>query len=170
MKPIHPDMVEAWEAEAKRQEALLREHGWTQTTATFTYSWNNEEYEAECWIDPRSGYKHVSSRDAYDRLTEYILADHGWRTIVEVKKCDKLVNGVQEWARYQSPKTKKVYTYLDAQYVMENNWDESGYPEFCCGHTVDLNNLIGDNFDGNILYTWFGRRGDQYVLELRDPD
>lgn len=155
MKPMSREeakaLSEAWEANLRHQEAKLRDAGWTQ-----------KEYT---WIDPVTGEEQDAER-SYLRLMERKMIARGWRPFVEVKRLQGSKRPPTEWARYQSPLTNRVYTFLDALFIAENNWDESGYPELFCGHSVDLNNLLGPDFRGERVYTLFRAEGDKYVLEF----
>lgn len=172
MYKITPEMIAEMECTFQHQEKKLLENGWIQSKGTFKYEWNNQEYESDCWVDPRTGYKTISCQDAYFILVGYILADNGWKTIIEHERVGELEwdKPISKWARYQSPKTKRVYTYLDALYIMESDWNEEDYRQFCSRYAIELNNLIGDNFNGDHIYTWFHKKGEEFVLELREPD
>jgi hypothetical protein len=145
------EMLEAWDARQNYMEGVLKENGWTQ-----------QEYT---WIDPKNGDV-FNVEDGYHRLCDRLLTQNGWCCVVETKRLAHSKKEPTQWARYQSPKTKRVYTYLDALSIMENDWIEDDYPTNYCGHSVMLNNLIGPNFQGDEIQTWFGLRGDEPVLEL----
>jgi hypothetical protein len=83
------------------------------------------------------------------------LREKGWRPVVEKRHVGK-DGKINKWCRYQSPVTNRLYTFLDAQHIMEHGWNENAvYPDTCCKATIELNKLAGDNFTGNIIETWF---------------
>ena len=88
--------------------------------------------------------------------TLILLREREWKSVIEIRHCGKKEwNKVDKLERYQSPVTKRIYTFLDAQFIMEQGWDEQYCPfELCCGSTRMLNKLVGDNFDGDVIETW----------------
>ena len=145
-----PQEAEAlWKAveenEKFKHDFLIR-RGWTPF----------EEFEDKSGV---SKWKHpkgeiVCCGDAYDRMTSDYLDEKGWKDIIEVERYGNAEwkKPIEQWCRSQSPVTKRIYTYLDAQHIMEKNWDE--FVE-CCEHSKMLNDLIGPNFEGSHIKTWF---------------
>ncbi len=166
MMNLTEEQLDAWDADLKRQEKMLEEHGWKRVYRPETNKWSGEIYDALFWEDP-FGNPHPYS-NGYDQLTLVLLREKGWRKIIEVKHCGKKEwnKEPEKWGRYQSPDTKRVYTFLDAQYIMEQGWNESCYPENCCGSTKLLNKLLGEDFKGDAIETWLHRNEqDELVLE-----
>jgi hypothetical protein len=161
---ITEEQLKQWEEEIDREANFLREHGWKEVTAPFSPPWNGEGLG---WEDP-FGTVHPYS-NGYTQLVLQLLRERGWRMVKEIRHYDnegRLIERMSEWGRYQSPVTKRIYTYLDAQYVLEQGSDESGYPERYCGATVELDRLVGDNFTGDVIETWFHKVGENSVLEM----
>lgn len=147
------EQLDAWEKELERETAFLIQHGWTETP----------DYK---WLDPEG--KLHDCQSAYDHLMERVLDQKGWRTIIQQNRTGEkhhLYSDEYKMARYQSPVTKRIYTYLDARYIAENGWDESCYPDKCCGMSRMLTELVGENFSGNEIETWFHRKDGVCVLE-----
>lgn len=148
-----PKDIEAfWEETDKRfkfEDDFLRKRGWTPNAY---YDDNSGVSE---WKAPSGEI--VEGTKAYDRMTSEYLEEKGWRVVYEVERHGNAEwkKPITQWWRCQSPVTKRVYTYLDAQHIMEKDWDESVYPVECCGHSKMLNDLIGPDFTGTHIKTWF---------------
>lgn len=159
--PTEEEII-AWEGEWNRREQFLLDHGWKKVEKTFKNPWNGQEYTASAWHDPVRNAVHPYA-DAYDQLTMIILKEDGWRAILEVKHLGTKELGPkfpkrEEWGRFQSPRTKRIYSFLEAQHIMERGWKEGIYPADCSENTRQLNRLAGENFQGDIIETWYYRR------------
>jgi hypothetical protein len=158
-------MMQEWEARIAFEHKFLNDHGWTL------------DEKERIWHGPKGEQIPNAYTDAYDHLTGNLLLANGWKTIVEVERWGKLEwnKPLQKWARYQSPKTNRVYSFLEAQYVMEKDWDENQYPDFCSLHTIEVNKLLGENFQDRVFHTWFylteyGTNNPKHTLELWHPN
>jgi organic radical activating enzyme len=128
------------------------------------------------WTKTKTGWqtpdkKDIPEHQAYELAISKILEQNGWKTITESRRTGPAhwKAPIIQWARYQSPKTKRVYSFLEAIRIIENESDESIWPNECCIHTIELNKLVGPDFNGTEIKTWFGRT-DAYTLELTNAD
>ena len=135
------EMMEVFEKALNDQKNRLVLNGWIQ----------KEDFS---WIEPETNKIH-EGRDAYNIFTERTLLKQGWKIITEFKHLGNWKKQPENWARYQSPKTKRIYSFLEAQYIMEENWDENFYPDSISAYTFRLNEILGDNFQLDKIYTRF---------------
>ena len=152
---ITEQQVEEWIKAVDNQIEFLRSHGWTKS----------EDYK---WESP-DGQISLEFNHAYTSLICGLLKEKGWRKILEIRHLGrKEWKKVNEWGRYQSPVTKRVYGYLDAEYFAENNWEECELDK-CSGNAKMLSELVGENFEGEIIETWLHRKDDgtdEYILDF----
>jgi len=139
------------------RDKLISKRGWTPI------EYHKDELlgsSVSKWKTP-SG-KIVDDSEAYDLMTSAYLEEKGWRSVIELKRIGKAEwkKPIERWGRYQSPVTKRLYTFLDAQNIMENDWDESIE---CSKHCTMLNNLVS-NFAGTHIKTWFYIKDDEKIF------
>lgn len=164
MKPLTPKQIEDFTNRCEFEYKFLKDNGWIFS-----------EFD-KTWVSPEGEI--INNVDAYDYLTGMLLISAGWRHVTEVKKVGKSgwAMPLQRLARYQSPKTKRIYSFQEAQYIMGNNWDENLYLNFCSLYTISVNKLLGNDFKKDVYYTWFYLKDnavlkeDNRVLELWEPE
>jgi hypothetical protein len=156
--------LDSFDKEWERREQFLLDNGWKKVERTIKDSHGN--YKGIAWHDPVRN-KTYSYSDAYDQLTMIILKEDGWRAILEVKHLGKSkFTKKEEWGRFQSPRTKWIYSFLEAQYIMEQGWKEDIYPEGCSENTRQLNRLAGEDFQGDVIETWHYLENGKSVHKL----
>jgi hypothetical protein len=133
---------------------------------------------SEAWAHPITLKKY--STGAFVVATEDYLREKGWKSILEVERAgEKKWNKIYKMGRCQSPVTKRIYCYLEAEwYAIERNFDESDYPFGMSQHTIELNKLIKD-FKKDEYFIWFHRSsegqhvgvyGETYITEFWTQD
>ncbi len=165
-KKITEEELIELDKEWNRRERFLSDHGWKKIEKLVKNPYNGQEYTVSAWHDPIRNKIHAYA-DAYDQLTMLVLKEDGWKAILEVKHIGTRSLGPkfprrEEWGRFQSPRTKRIYSFLEAQHIMEQGWKEDIYPSGCSENTRQLNRLAGDDFQGDTIETWFyrGKNGE----------
>lgn len=156
MKPLTDEQIIEWEQVIRREHDFLLNHGWKLVSVD----------QKECWESP-SG-KIYLYQDGYSQLTMILLKERGWRYFTEIRHMgwDKSsVTKTHRYARYRSPATGKIFSFLDAQKVMENDWNED-VP--CCKSTEKLNEIAPKDFTGNELNThhYWDTESRRFVVTL----
>lgn len=143
----------------ERENKFLDSRGWIQCLGTFV-DHNGKEYVSESWAHPKTLKKYHAYTDAFDLATSDFLDEKGWESVLEIERVGEgKFEKIQKWGRYQSPVTKRLYNFLEAQwYAVERNFDESDYPYGMSRGTVEINNLIKD-FKGDEFFVWFHSDG-----------
>lgn len=143
----NPEQSEAFllemEKEDKKREDWLMSRGWAKV--------------GEVWESPISSELFELDK-AYAVMISDLFRENGWRHITEIEKVGKLAK-LQTWARYQSPITKRIYAYLEAEWYAERGFDESDYPLGMSSGTVAINNLIKD-LKADEYFVWFHKSPD----------
>lgn len=159
MKRMTEQDLEAWDKAVADQIKFLKSHGWVESKE------HGHEYK---WQSP-DGQSILEFNHAYTRLITGLIKERGWRRVKEIRHLGrKEWNKVNEWARYQSPVTKRVYGYPDVEYFAENNWEE-GELDKCSGSSQMLSKLVGVDFEEDTVETWLHRKDDgteEYVLDF----
>lgn len=137
MRPMTPEeaaaMSKAWEEEDARREAFMAQEGWKRDPYSVWY--------------PPDGDAQLMSSDfgqAYANAVCAALRRQGWVDVTE-RVLIPLLKGDgrdQKWARYRSPASGRVYSYLEAEHCLFDPEVEDEWPDAFCTHTQDLNRLL----------------------------
>ena len=148
---MNNEYLDQLEEEIRKENEFLLSHRWVQL-------------ENGDWTDP-DGNTH-QGLDAFSRLTSKILKENGWKSVIEIHHttCLHGVDHVEKRARFQSPVTGNLYTFIDAQATMLNSWTED--LTLCCKSSRRLTELIGKDFSCDHVETWFGRKPGEIKANL----
>lgn len=165
-EPITEEEIKAFEQEYSRREEFLYNHGWHLVDNPVVEPTNKKTCSVKTWYDPVNN-KMYPYAEGYDQLTMILLRGHGWKAITEVLHLGKKDSiKVETWGRFQSPFTNRIYSFLEAQHVMEQGWNEEFYPAECSEATRLRNRLVGDNFQGDTIETWYYQEKGKTVFRL----
>ncbi len=147
--------IDEIEERCRYEEERLTTWGWSRSERQLEDR-NGKIYTEQVWVDPVQ-CEDYDAVQAYLRAIERMLKDSGWRNVKEVKRIGKLEwnRPLETWGRYQSPSTKRIYSFIEAMQIVEDGWDERIWPDGCSEHTRLLNGLVGENFSGDEVRTWF---------------
>src|SRR5271165_3894707 len=168
---ITEEQLAAWEARLDYERAKLAEWGWIITVEQYPDPYNKgKTYETEVWTSPKTGKKVTALHgNNYTEAVSEKIDERGWKHILELHRWGKLEwnKPVEKWARYQSPVTKRIYSFLEVQDILEHDWDEDKvFPNRMCSHALTLNELVGPDFAGDTIRHWFYLEGDMHVDSL----
>jgi hypothetical protein len=163
--------VAAWEARIKYEEDKLAEWGWkTSVRQVLDPNKSGNTYEETFWTSPKTGKEYTAVHGKnYDAAVSEKIDEQGWKHILELNRSGKLEwnKPVEKWARYQSPVTKRVYSFLEVQDILEQDWDEDKvFPDRICEHTRIVNELIGPDFTSDTIRFWFYLENGLHVSSL----
>jgi hypothetical protein len=160
MRPLTEQELDEMDKRFQYELSKLAEWGWTVATEQVPDPYNaGKTYETEVWTSPRTGHKVTALHgDHYTAAVSEKINEAGWKHILELNRVGDLVfkgkiREVERWGRYQSPKTGIIYTFLEAQAILENGWNEEGFQ--VCEHIRVLNELVGPGFTGDTVRIWF---------------
>lgn len=165
MKPITEEEVQEFKIEFERREKFLYDHGWHSIFKPANDP-TGKTVDVKVWYDPVKD-KTYPYAEAYDQLTMIVLKEHGWKAIVELLHIgEKNSAKIETWGRFQSPFTNRIYSFNEAQHIMEHNWSEDIFPNECSESTRLRNRLVGDNFQGAEIKTWYYVENNKTVFRL----
>jgi hypothetical protein len=168
MMNLTVEEIEVFKNEFKKREQFLLDHGW-QLIEKLVKDTSGKEVKAKLWHDTVRDKRYPYS-EGYDQLTMIILRENSWGAIKEILHLGKNKDRIETWGRFQSPLSGRVYSFLEAQSIMENNWSESIFPDGCSEKTRLRNSLIGENFQGDTIKIWYYQEGNKKVFDLWKKD
>lgn len=158
--PITEEEIKDFEVEYSRRQEFLFNHGWLLLDKEIT---EPQKCKIKVWHDPVKNQTYPYD-EGYDQLTMILLKDHGWKAILEIVHMGSNGAIAGTWGRFQSPFTNRVYSFLEAQYIMEQNWSEEEYPKNFSESTVLRNQLIGNTFQEKSIATWYFMENKKLVV------
>lgn len=164
--PITEEEIDEFSKEYIRREQFVINNGWHLIERQVKHPTNNENFNVKVWHDPVAN-KLYPYAEGYDQLTMILLRKHSWKAITEILHIGKKNNiKIETWGRFQSPFSERVYSFCEAQYIMEQNWAEDFYPTMCSELTKLRNQLIGDKFQEDTIKTWYYQENGKTIFRL----